>query len=376
VNGLVLLATGVQAALVTTPMTAHGARLEAGERRRFVAAVFWLQALLAMTFSSLLGLLVWLRGGVDDPALLGVGSALAVMGTWTREFQRSVQFLERNPGKVLRGDLFYALLAVAGLAAVWRSGAGVRAAGVLLIVGMAALLPGLDVFRLGAERLRMAEARRVLRLMVHEGKWTLPGMGVTWGQNTGYTYVVALLAGSAAVAEVAAARLFIMPIALLVTAWGRTFMPRAGSLYASGGAEQVLALCRRSTRALTLASTLYAAALCAFFVVGGGRLLGHKYAGLGVLVATWAAFLIANTVRSVASVTLLAQAAFRTMFGFSVVAAAVSIGLTFALVALVGEDGAVVGLLGGELMLAWLSWSTLLGRRGGEHVPPLQVANG
>jgi O-antigen/teichoic acid export membrane protein len=361
VNGLVLLVGGVQAALVTTPLTANGARLVGAAQEQFVAVVLRLQTLLGLGFAALLAAGIWLHGagGGAGAGLLAVGAALAALGTWMREFQRTAQFLRGHTGRVLACDVLFAALAASGLLALWLAHGALSAASVLAVVGLAALAPGLGLLALGAPRGPAGEARRVVRLLIEQGKWTLPGMGVTWGQNTGYAYVVALLAGSAAVAEVAAARLFIMPVNLLVTAWGRTFMPRLGALHRDRGLERVRALCRRSARALVALGVLYLVALAGFFALGGARLLPAKYGGLGLLVAAWGAFVVANTVRSVASVTLLSQASFRAVFHFSVVAAAASLALTVVLVRLCGTVGAVWGLCGGEVILAWLSWGAL-----------------
>ena len=70
----------------------------------------------------------------------------------------------------------------------------------------------------GGARTSLADCRRASRLLVGQGKWTLPGMAVTWGQTTGYAYIVAAFLGSAAVAEMSAARLFVMPLNTLMTA--------------------------------------------------------------------------------------------------------------------------------------------------------------
>src|SRR5213079_151583 len=148
--------------------------------------------------------------------------------------------------RLLLADAAFALAAASGLWLAFRATGEVRAGRVLAVAGVAALLPGAGVLALARRRVGARDLRRAARLLVGQGKWTLPGMAVTWGQTTGYAYIVAWFLGSAAVAELSAARLFVMPLNTLMTAWGRIFVPRAGALLATGDRAGVLAQSRRN----------------------------------------------------------------------------------------------------------------------------------
>lgn len=379
VNGLVLLALGVQTALVVTPLTANGARLVGVARASFVGAVFRLQCALGAAMALLLALGVHgyeaAHGVGSRHGPLALGAGIAVAGGWMREFYRSVEFLDHRSDRALVGDLCFVAGAALALVAVRVCTGCVRASSVLCAVGGAALLPGLIGFlREGRARCTARDCRDAARVLVDQGRWTLPGMGVSWGQNTGYAYVVALLLGSAAVGELAAARLFVMPLNLLMQAWSRTFLPRAGALLGRG--RDVYALCRRSAGWLLAGSLLYLAAVCTFLALGGTRLLPSKYAGLGLLVVVWGGFAVVNVVRNVASNALLAHTAFRALFVYSVAAATGSITLVVALVRGVGTAGAVGGLIGGELLLAGLCWRALRRQRGATTMSSAVVSPG
>ena len=269
IAGLVLLGTGVQAALVTTPLTALGARMAAAERARFVAAAFRLQCLLALACSVLLSLVVALRGG---SAWLALGAGVALAGGWMREFLRTVAFLDEQPARALTGDTVYVLLAAGGLGgAVWLTGT-LSAPAALALVGAAALVPGpglLGFLRRGGGRLARGELRSTAKVLLRHGRWTLPGMTVTWGGNSGYAYVVALALGPEPVAELAAARLFVMPLNLIVAAWNRAFLPRAGACVGRGDVAGLHLLCRRSVWLLGGGSLAWIALVALLFTCGG-----------------------------------------------------------------------------------------------------------
>ena len=396
VNGLVALTVGVQGALILAPLVAIASRLRGKERAELVACVDRLQLGLALGSAAVLALGVVvharLAGHVTrDDVLLAFGAGLAVVGTWTREFQRSCAFLDGKADQALAGDALYVALVGIGLALQLRMTGALVASVAFALIGGAALVPGMGswLHRLGACRAaRRAEgagpeaAAPHLRLLLRQGQWTLPGMGIAWVQNTGYAYAVAAMAGNAAVADLAAARLFIMPAKLLMTAWQRVFMPRLGAQLRiwSGGAtpaaseaevacdaDSATLLLERShegTRRVVAWAVLYVVLLGVFFGLGGKRLLPAKYGGLGTLVLAWCGFLLANAVRTVPSAALLVAGAFRSVFFYSLGACIVSLPLTVLLLAIFGGGGAIHGLTGSEFMLALFSWHVLRGRRG------------
>jgi O-antigen/teichoic acid export membrane protein len=357
ITGIILLLRGVQNAVIVTPLTTHGARLGREQRDAFVAAVDRLQVFLGVVGASLLAGALLVRGG-ENALVLACSAAIATLGTWLREFQRSVWLLEERNGRALAGDLAYVLLAAVGILAVWQTRGTVTTPSVLAILGVSALVPGV-VGLARQSSARPAALKSTARLLFDQGKWTLPGMAVIWGQNTGYAYLVSFLVNTAAVATLATARLFIMPVMLLLTAWGRIYIPRAGTLIADDKRAEVRRLAVRGILVLSGVALPFFACVATFFVLGGMQYLSAKYQGVGPYVAWWAAFCLGAIVRSAASNALLAYQAFRELFSYAVVAAIASLALVTALVPLVGIGGAVAGLVTGEAILVGLTWRRL-----------------
>src|SRR5262249_31953776 len=154
------------------------------------------QAAMALVAAALLGAGVWFTADVEGdrarPLLLGAGAAAAVLGCFMREFHRSVEFLDHRADRALAGDIVYLILVGGVLGALGRARGGLPGWMVLAAIGVGAFLPGLFSFlRGGNARTSIDDCRRASRLLVGQGKWTLPGMAVTWGQTTGYSYIVA-----------------------------------------------------------------------------------------------------------------------------------------------------------------------------------------
>jgi O-antigen/teichoic acid export membrane protein len=359
VTALLLLMRGVQNALVLTLLSTQGARRSGAERASFVRTLARLQGRLGMLLAVVLGLGVAATTGA--PAL-AVGSALSLAGGWLREYRRGVALLEGDNRGALAGDALFAGLAGAGLAGLTVLDAPLAAGGVLATTGIAAGaaawigFPRLPVGAAGEHAPVVAEALR-------QGRWTLPGMAVMWGQNSGYLYIVGLALDAAAVADIAAARLFVVPLLLASVAWGRVFLPRAATLLGEGRDQAVIAGCVRSTAWIGGLALAYAAALAAAFALGLGAVLPAAYAGVASLVIGWCVFAGVTLLRSIASTALIARLHFRALFAVSATGAAASLALVLALLGPLGARGAISGLIGGELILGALAWRLLVGRR-------------
>jgi O-antigen/teichoic acid export membrane protein len=358
VIALLLLLRGVQNALVLTLLSTLGARRSGASRAAFVRTLSHLQAGLGWLLAIVLALGVALYTGA--PAL-AAGSGIALAGGWMREYRRGFALLEGRNAAALGGDALFVALAGAGLVAIAVAGP-ITADRVLAVTGVAA---GVAAW-IGFPRLPAAALegyRPVVAESLRQGRWTLPGMAVTWAQNSGYLYLVGLALDAATVADIAAARLFIVPLLLVGVAWGRVFLPRAGALLGEGRDQVVLAGCIKSGALIVGLALAYVLALLAAFALGLGALLPAAYAGALPLVILWCLFAAVNLLRSIASTALVARLHFRALFGMSAAAAAASLVLVLALLGPLGARGAIAGLIAGELVIGVLSWRLLFARR-------------
>jgi O-antigen/teichoic acid export membrane protein len=371
VVALVLLLNGVQNALVCTPLTANGARLQGEEQGAFIDRMFGLQTSLALVLAGLTGVGIWMweRGsGHAETEALARATAVAVMGAWMREFRRTENFLRLQVWKALFGDVAYLVLACTGLLLVGAHTGTMRASWALAVVGVAGVVTGLRTFHGSQVRAPMLPT---LRLIGGQGRWTLPGVVVTWAQSTAYSYLVALIVGSTAVADLSASRLFLTPPSFAVAAWSRLFIPRAGRLIAVGGDQAVWRLARRGAAELLVLTLAYVTLLAVFFSLGGVRLLPTKYAGAGTLVAAWAIYFLVNILRGVASTALAAHTAFRSLFVLSLWTALLSVPIMILGLRAVGTVGVIMGMLITEALLACLVWRDLWKRTFRETAAPV-----
>jgi O-antigen/teichoic acid export membrane protein len=362
VSGIILLIRGAQNSLVLTPLATLGGRLQGVERLAFVHAMSRLQTVLGVVLALVVAGGIWLYVG-SGSWFLAIGSGLALAGAWLREYGRGLAMLDGRCSAALAGDTMYAVLAGGAVVALWRLLGGLCAGTVLAATGLAAGGAALVCFRgPSAGTVPAPEHRQVTRAALNQAGWSLPGTAVAWGQSSSYAYAVGLVLGSAAVGEIAASRLFVMPLILTAVAWSRVFLPRAASLLADGRDALLREHCGRALRVAILGSALYLALLAVAFTFGLGQLMPNDYAGCEMQVLAWAGFAVTNLCRTIASNALVARLEFRLLFAITLVSAAVGLVLVLVLIKPLRQTGAIVGLTSGELVMGILCWRALLER--------------
>lgn len=318
------LVQSIQNALVNSPLATFlpAAEEPAKLRIRTTAVSMHVYLALAAAILGLLGLLVygWLAH-LEASGLLLTGFTLAIIGTIVRESQRSFAYVQGLGLRALAGDLIYGALLLAGIALAF-AGSSLSAGTVLALTGVAGIAP------------LLTKARRFEGLQTHVeplrqfwscGRWALPSVIVTWVNLSSYPYFAGKSLGLSAVADIGAARLFLMPIGLMMTAWGNWFRPKISGWLASGDVRKVTHITRKSLFAGLAGMAVLAAGLLLVYPFLE-RFLGPQYQGLQPLVLMWLLFFALSLARNVYMATLMTDpTGYRTLHHITWLALAISL---------------------------------------------------
>ena len=360
--GLITLVTSIGHALVVTPMTVNAPRLEVGAQDAYCKSLLASEALAAFLIAGLVGTVVgvaMLTGLVElDDGLFWTAIAFAGAGVLLHEFFRRFFFLKGNARNVLIMDFALGLGFLSALAVGGVSGLERMHTWAIVFYGTSAGLIALFVARTGAlpAFAGWSQSRRNLLEAWTDGRWALAGVTVTWVQSQAYAYVLAVMLGTASLAEANAARLLFAPVAMLGTGLMNAVMPESVKRKARGdgpGAERVA---RRMLAVLLLLTGLYTVA-----VAGGQRalvgwVLPEDYAGVGPYVLTWAAVVLLQAVRANSSMLLQVFRQFRAITVANAWTALLVVVLTPGLIHFYGVGGGISALGVGELALGLLLW--------------------
>jgi O-antigen/teichoic acid export membrane protein len=336
-----------------------------------------LSVLCAAAIATLLGL--WLGGVLESPtAALWLVTAVGAAAVLHREYFRLVLFAHRRPLDVLRTDLFYVALMVAG---VWLATlTPMPAVATVASLGIAAAASWLLLSR----ALRRHEAWRsdgapgILRQIAPLAAWAIAGAAINWSFSQGYVYLVAGALDVATVAAIAATRLLMMPMNLVATGIGSLMLPLASGWLQRHGAA--LLFRRLGLFALGLGATT----LAYFAVLWFSRdwifavVFKKQFAQRDELLLLWGVVVLVAMVRSQFGYLLAAQGRFRVMSVLTLASAAASLGTSYWAMLNLGAVGALVGLLVGEAIsligVAGLAWRAAHPPDGRCRTPPGMAA--
>jgi O-antigen/teichoic acid export membrane protein len=260
-----------------------------------------------------------------------------------------VLFAYRRPQDVLRTDMFFVALTMAGvIIAVLTPAPAVTA---ILTLSLAAAASGI----LLSQALRRHEpwstegTQGMLREIAPLAAWPTAGAAIHWTFSQGYIYLVAGILDVAAVAAIAATRLLLIPVNLLSTGIGSLMLPLAAGWLQQHGAPLLW-------RRLCLSAVVLAAAtLCYFAILWLLRdwifavVLKKQFAHRDELLMLWGAIFLVMVVRNQLVYQLAAQGRFRALTLFTLVSAVISLAASYWGMLRFGVAGALVGILIGEL---------------------------
>lgn len=359
-----LLLVGVQNSVVCGPAAVIATKKAPDQRLAMIGTlmtrqfVYWIPvcgiALLGFWSAGELGYLDSVQQRV---AMVG---AAAVLGVLLREFARELWLLYGHPRQLLWFDAIYAVLYLGG-AFVLTGLAAPATPWVIAGLGAAALVSGLSswmAFRRKEgwpDQAYPGAMREAWRL----GRWGLSGCVVTWLHSQGFYYVVTAMRGVESVSGLAAARLLLMPVNLMVNGVGQLLLPLATRWLADQGARAM------AQRVLALALVMLMGTLTYFAVLWATRewliaeVLRRNSVDMDVTLVLWGGVFGLMSLRAMAMVVLQALERFDSLTYLAIVSAAASLLVGYFGILSFGAPGALIGLIVGEAIdltgILWLS---------------------
>lgn len=297
----ILLVQGVQMALINSPYTTVVNQTERRDYHRTHTAR------LSLFFSFLAGLIgvaiyysATLVGGVGSNHVGLIAFVFAVVGVTQREAVRAIYYADKVPERAFRNNLFFCLISslIGGFCYLWWE---VTSTTLLLSFGLAGIICGTPVLVRWSRQMAMPLAQIYGYFKSHllgSGRWALKGAAITWVNTNSYNYLASAFFGALVVADLAASRLYWMPLALLIAGWSSVFRPYISRWFIEGNYNQ--------TKRLILLSSLLAVA-----IVGLYQVLIHfahrvlldqglpaEYSSAGDFLTIWGVFFLLAFVRS------------------------------------------------------------------------------
>lgn len=313
----IYLAQGLQNAFFLSPYVTNLNSLNDEDKRVNLSFLVFGQ----LIFFVLIGMSAF--GAMYAYAILTPGSlkisdmacvVFGVFGVLTREGLRAYQYANSNVGGALRSNLLYSLALFSYLVySIYLN--SISFVEVFFIMGLGGLLPLMGhkfpVLSSGA-LLHIAPKYWVL------ARWALVGVLLTWFNSNFYPFALAQQFGLEIVGEVNAARLFWMPLVLVLPAWANLFRPVISRLLQNDSGLEVRLLMYKSVVGGLAILLLFSLSIYLAFPFVG-LILGPSYSNLGFLVVAWFAYFLFFFLRNLYQAVLLTdQDGYKFLSGVSI----------------------------------------------------------
>jgi O-antigen/teichoic acid export membrane protein len=356
VTSALLLLVSLQNALFAPALASRMGQLDRAGRAHLVGGLYRVQLrlMLALGLPMLaVALALWSAHRLDaHTGPLALAAVAAAVATLHREYFRLVLLTHRRPQDVLRTDVSYAAMLVAGAFIATRIATPAFAA--ILSLGLAAVAGG----ALLARTLRRFEAwnpkasMALVREIAPQAAWSTTGAASHWAFSQGYIYLVAATLDVAVVAALAATRLLLIPVNLLSSGIGSLMLPLASGWLQREGATPLFRRLGLSALGLAAATLGYFALLWLardwlFDVV-----LNKQFAQRDELLLLWGVVTLVVVMRNQLAYLLAARGQFRDLTLLTLMSATIALAISYAAMQRVGVTGALLGMLAGELINA------------------------
>lgn len=353
-----LLLVALQNAVVNTPLTVLLASKKGAERREYVASLCFGQFIVVLP-AAVLGLAAFaiFRFPGLDATVNAIAAALCASagGLLYREFLRSYLFAEEDSLAVLKMDALYVVISVCALSVLYLI-SGIRTDTVFLLLGASALLAALPFGRGRGWSFPPRSVSKSYNENWKFGKWSLLGVCVSHAQSYSYLYLLGILSGSVAVADVSAARLLLMPMMLIQVGWGKIAIPHGSRLREGGQIRQFFKEQIGTSILVLLCVTLYVLLLLFFSDVLRTFLLSDKYANSFQYVLAWGVIYAMGFLAVNASYGLQVMMEFDVIAKWSFMVMLVTVGSSYFFIRAYGIAGGLAAMIIGETLLAIVLW--------------------
>ena len=339
-------------------------------RRYWYRQIFWTLAMGGLAL-LVVALLPPVTHGHGQAWSLGLAFALYVIGNGLREYGRTVGFIQSDIHSVLRQDSVYvAAVILGGVVLLNRQQVDLYSV-FLLLAGASLLCAWFGRARLLERTAADASSIAAADLLVidsHQstirghGRWAVLGVTVGWLSNYSYVYLSGAWLGLAAIADLNASRLLLMPIPLAVAAWSRVARPEASRLMAEHNWSALKKLTLFSVVGIEFVVLSYVGVLLLTLPWLEAHVIGSKYSGLDPLIMLWGAYFAINAVRWIGTSWLMSGGAFRSMFLLGTITLGLVVALTSYTIPHWGPAGAVFALIAVELFETVVVWKFIYPR--------------
>lgn len=363
-----LLATSLVDALIGNAFNSLNSRSDTGSHDHLLAKALRLSGFSALVFSVVGGLYAfWLEhdGSLSVDQLLLVAAFIGyTMVLVRREFKRVCLYLTDRWQQALALDALYAGFVVCLLGMAWWIGQ-LTLTRVFVVLAVSSALAAAMTPSLVHKRnvVSLPDVMGLLKQCWAISAWALPGVAVGWAINNAYLFVLNLVLGAAATAELNASKLAVMPLMLSLVAWyqvSRSDIARLAHAETKTGFNPFVI---KSALLMYAPVLLYVPLFYLVFPWIEPVVVAKGYAHMGPLVTFWFVLFLLNPIKYLGTSLLVGFEAFKPLLKLNLVSLTVQTVGVYYLATHQALPTVLFALMAADLIEGVVMWGYLLPRR-------------
>lgn len=352
-----------QNALVNTPLTVLAPKKESAEKCLFFSGLGLGQWLLFLPLIIFAIIIVTIYSFIHhDFTMLKYVLALSIaISTFLlREFIRTVNYSNMRIHLIVKMDMVFVFFVALGMGILVVFD-NVTSSFAITVLGIGYFLAAVfgyfsagDIYTINWNSIKNS-----FRETWEYSRWALVGVTSDIFKNRGFIYVASAFLGLEKVAEISAARLFLMPVGLFVASSGKVTLAKGAEILNTKGVDRFKKFIFLTSSFLIIVWMSYVLGLWFFFdfLIS---FFGEKYKNIEGLVLLWGILFIIYVLRYSVTNALIVCKEFKVLAKYDVISAIVVIILCLILTKTSGSSGVVISLIVGESLTLLLATPRLL----------------
>ena len=348
------IAGNFQNALVNDPMTVLLPKKNAEEKHSFLSGLGYGQWLFFIPLVALTLIVVSIYSFLNkDFSLLKYISVLSI-ATLTyllREYFRTVSYTKMQIHLIVKMDVLFMAFMATGICALILLDK-VTGSSSIAMLGVGYFVAAVFEYVCAGEvyNAKIDSIRNSFRETWQYSKWALVGVTSDIFKNRGYIYIVTVSVGLAETADISAARLFLMPIGLLVASSAKFILAKGADVFHVEGSARFRKIVMTIIAASIAAWAVYVISLTSVMEYLTS-FLGEKYGNIQGHILLWGIYFLVYSIRYQRTNALTVCREFKALANYSVISGIVTVGSCLVLTATHGGIGTIMSLIAGELVM-------------------------
>jgi O-antigen/teichoic acid export membrane protein len=354
---IIMFASGVHNTLVHLPMTISGNKIDQSDRASFSTSLCVFLYIILILFTLLaMGIVSFIYENLVLQHETFFVLIFSISGILSRELIRSLFFADLKVAYVFIVDVIYVLI-FSILIFIFHSNNSLTASSVITGMGVSSLLAAIVFIKPAIKHINLntnwKEICENISFSWKDSKWMVSGMMLSWVVNNGYLFLLAYLISKEAVAELNGARILLVPLIIVVGAWGKVFLPKGASMVHEQQHDRIVKIILKSTAGLVVIAVFYIFVLYQIGDILEEFLYNNKYDNIKTFILLWGAFVLITVISTNLQNLISVFSQFKKLFTLSFINSSMFLFYCSYLIVTFGSMGAVYSLIIAKVILSF-----------------------